>query len=87
VDQGAQASALLVADRFQVKVIGQGTGLEPQRRHELLGAFDLQSLAALQPAATRGRLAKTAQPPPLPPASGDRLPQPELQTSVPQPAS
>jgi hypothetical protein len=50
VDQGSQASALLVADRFQVKVIGQGSGLDLQQRHELLGAFDLPALAALNPA-------------------------------------
>jgi hypothetical protein len=37
-----------VADRFQVKVIGQGTGLDASQRHELLDAFDLQGLAALQ---------------------------------------
>jgi hypothetical protein len=49
VEQGAQASALLVADRFQVKVIGQGEGLDPQQRHELLGAFNLKGLAALAP--------------------------------------
>jgi hypothetical protein len=49
VDQGSQASALLVADRFQVKVIGQGVGLDPAQRHELLGAFDLKGLAALKP--------------------------------------
>ena len=48
VDQGSQASALLVADRFQVKVIGQGSGLDAQQRHELLGAFDLAALAALK---------------------------------------
>jgi hypothetical protein len=74
VDQGAQASALLVADRFQVKVIGQGSGLEPERRHELLGAFDLQALAALQPRR-------------LPSASGEQLPQLELKSAAPQPAS
>lgn len=56
VDQGSQASALLVADRFQVKVIGQGAGLDPDQRHKLLGAFDLQALSALPPArATRER--------------------------------
>jgi hypothetical protein len=49
VEQGAQASALLVADRFQVKVIGQGTGLDVEQRHELIGQFDLRRLAALQP--------------------------------------
>jgi hypothetical protein len=52
VEQGSQASALLVADRFQVKVIGQGAGLDQDTRHELLGAFDLAGLAALNPVAT-----------------------------------
>ncbi|MEB3264466.1 MAG: hypothetical protein VKJ66_08865 [Synechococcus sp.] len=52
VEQGSQASALLVADRFQVKVIGQGVGLDPQQRHALLEAFDLSGLAALRPALT-----------------------------------
>jgi len=51
VEQGAQASALLVADRFQIKVIGQGEGLDPEQRHDLLGRFDLKGLAALQGAA------------------------------------
>ncbi len=50
VEQGPQASALLVADRFQVKVIGQGEGLDPEQRHELLGQFNLKGLAALQAA-------------------------------------
>jgi len=50
VEQGPQASALLVAERFQVKVIGQGAGLDPDQRHELIGAFDLDGLAALKPA-------------------------------------
>ncbi len=49
VEQGAQASALLVADRFQVKVIGQGAGLDVEQRHELIGQFNLKGLAALQP--------------------------------------
>lgn len=49
VDQGTQASALLVADRFQVKVIGQGAGLTADDRHDLLNAFDLKALAALAP--------------------------------------
>ena len=48
VEQGPQASALLVADRFQVKVIGQGEGLDPEQRQELLGRFNLRGLAALQ---------------------------------------
>jgi hypothetical protein len=48
VEQGAQASALLVVDRFQVKVIGQGPGLAVDQRHDLLAGFDLKGLAALQ---------------------------------------
>lgn len=56
-EQGEQASALLVADRFQVKVIGQGAGLDLQQRHDLLGAFQLQKLAALAPAAKGSRAA------------------------------
>jgi hypothetical protein len=50
VEQGPQASALLVAERFQVKVIGQGAGLDATQRHELIGAFQLNGLAALAPA-------------------------------------
>lgn len=49
VEQGAQASAVLVANRFQVKVIGQGQGLDSQQRHELIEAFDLKALARLAP--------------------------------------
>ena len=49
VEQGAQASAVLVADRFQVKVIGQGPGLDVAQRHELIQAFDLDGLARLAP--------------------------------------
>lgn len=52
VEQGGQASALLVANRFQVKVIGQGDGLDPDQRHALLEAFDLRGLSALLPANT-----------------------------------
>ena len=61
VEQGPQASALLVADRFQVKVIGQGPGLAADQRHTLLAAFDLRGLAALN-----GRAA-------LPAAAGEPL--------------
>jgi hypothetical protein len=53
VEQGNQASALLVADRFQVKVIGQGAGLDAGQRHELIGSFDLDGLAALKPARSK----------------------------------
>jgi hypothetical protein len=56
VEQGDQSSALLVADRFQVKVIGQGAGLSLDERHELLGAFNLQALAALNPGSVQKAL-------------------------------
>ena len=97
VDQGSQASALLVADRFQVKVIGQGNGLDVQQRHELLGAFDLTALAALSPAAQAPAIAPgrekalapgKASPLRLPfPGLGRKAPQAEPpQARVPQPA-
>ncbi|WP_411870401.1 hypothetical protein [Vulcanococcus limneticus] len=76
LEQGAQASALLVADRFQVKVIGQGQGLAADQRHVLLEGFDLPGLAALAPA--RGRTAAArlpagaAGPPPVAAAPGIR---------------
>jgi hypothetical protein len=50
VEQGAQATALLVADRFQIKVIGQGDGLEAEQRQDLIGRFNLRGLAALKSA-------------------------------------
>jgi hypothetical protein len=62
VEQGDQSSALLVADRFQVKVLGQGAGLSPDERHELLGAFNLQALAALNPAWATKSLPQAQQP-------------------------
>jgi hypothetical protein len=62
VEQGDQSSALLVADRFQVKVIGQGAGLSPDERHELLGAFNLQALAALNPASAPKSLPQANKP-------------------------
>jgi|GEM_PF-291547 len=62
VEQGDQSSALLVADRFQVKVIGQGAGLSLDERHELLGAFNLQALAALNPASTSKALPQAQAP-------------------------
>jgi hypothetical protein len=85
VDQGSQASALLVADRFQVKVIGQGNGLDVQQRHELLSAFDLTALAALSPAAQAPAIAPGREKA-LPPgkASPLRLPFPGLGRKAPQ---
>lgn len=73
VEQGSQASALLVAGRFQVKVIGQGVGLDPQQRHDLLAAFQLQKLAALAPAprsVRQPRVRSSAPPVPAPAPGG-----------------
>jgi hypothetical protein len=75
VEQGPQASALLVAERFQVKVIGQGTGLDVSKRHELLDAFDLKGLAALRAPALPRRQ-----------ADRDRSRQPALQPALPSAA-
>jgi hypothetical protein len=85
VDQGSQASALLVADRFQVKVIGQGSGLDEQQRHELLGAFDLQSLAALNPSVVQAPAIPSGREA-LPPGQQAplRLPLPGMQRQAPQ---
>jgi hypothetical protein len=70
VEQGTQASALLVADRFQVKVIGQGAGLDVEQRHELLEQFNLRGLAALQPrGASRSALPAGSLPSILEPAA------------------
>lgn len=89
VDQGSQASALLVADRFQVKVIGQGSGLDVEQRHELLGAFDLPALAALSPAEQPA--VKAGGPKALPPGQGEAvkptLPQRQRQGTFSQPAT
>lgn len=86
VEQGSQASALLVADRFQVKVIGQGAGLDVEQRHGLLGAFNLEGLAALNPQAA---LAPTRSRPSLPQGSTEAV-RPPVSVSpqrVPQPAA
>ena len=90
VEQGPQASALLVADRFQVKVIGQGTGLDQEKRHELLGAFDLNGLAALKPTTktVRGALAPGRGEPVRVPVPGrQRKEAADLPTPVLEPAA
>ncbi len=80
VEQGDQSSALLVADRFQVKVLGQGAGLSPDERHELLGAFNLQALAALNPASATKSL------PPAQPLAAQPLAAQPLAPSLPAPS-
>ncbi|MFQ6538713.1 MULTISPECIES: hypothetical protein [Aphanothece] len=62
VEQGSQASAVLVAERFQVKVIGQNEGLDTTQRHELLEAFDLPGLASLPQPRQSPALAPSRQP-------------------------
>ncbi len=88
VEQGGQASALLVADRFQVKVIGQGSGLDEDQRHELIGAFDLKGLAALNPAGSRrAALPAGAQAPVNPARSGVSRESAETVPSLLEPAA
>lgn len=89
VEQGPQASAVLVADRFQVKVIGQGTGLDQQKRHELIEAFDLPGLAALNPAAKSRRALPAGQGQPVRVPVPARQPKEaaELNTPVLEPAA
>jgi hypothetical protein len=77
VEQGAQASALLVAERFQVKVIGQGPGLAADQRHDLLAGFDLAGLAALQPNAHASRSLPARPSAPLPSLDQPRSATPE----------
>jgi hypothetical protein len=76
---------LLVADRFQVKVIGQGSGLDVQQRHELLGAFDLAALAALNPSGLQAPAIPSGRQA-LPPGKQAplRLPLPGLQRQAPK---
>jgi hypothetical protein len=85
VDQGQQVSGLLVAERFQVKVIGQGNGLSADQRHELLEAFDLKGLAAIAPA-LKGERQGTARA--LPPGNQQpvRLPGPRVGREAPESA-
>ncbi|MEB3318709.1 MAG: hypothetical protein VKO39_11295 [Cyanobacteriota bacterium] len=89
VEQGPQASALLVADRFQVKVIGQGTGLDQQKRHELIEAFDLPGLAALNPVAKSRRPLPAGQGKPVRVPVSGRQPKAaaDLNTPVLEPAA
>ena len=86
VEQGDQSSALLVADRFQVKVIGQGAGLSLDERHELLGAFNLQALAALNPASAQKALSQAQV---KAPSLGSQSPEarPSLPAPSPSPAA
>lgn len=83
-EQGDQASALLVADRFQVKVIGQGVGLDLQQRHDLLAAFQLRSLAALAPPPSSARTIPAGAEPPVTARSsaGAETPSPALEPAA-----
>jgi hypothetical protein len=89
VEQGSQASALLVAERFQVKVIGQGSGLDPAQRHELLGAFDLPALASLNKERATPRALPPGQQEPLsiPVPAGKEKQTTDLSNTVLEPAA
>ncbi|MCT0253578.1 MULTISPECIES: hypothetical protein [unclassified Synechocystis] len=47
VQQGSTATALLVGDRYQIKVLSRSPSFTPQDREEWLGKFDLQGLENL----------------------------------------
>ena len=89
VEQGSQASALLVAERFQVKVIGQGSGMDAGQRHELLGAFDLAGLASLSPERTTPKTLPPGQQEPLriPVPAGKQKQTTDLSNPVLEPAA
>ncbi|MBR8830267.1 MAG: hypothetical protein N5P05_003359 [Chroococcopsis gigantea SAG 12.99] len=48
VQQGSTATALLVNDRFQVKVMSRDTSFSPNDRETWLGKFDLNALAQMK---------------------------------------
>jgi hypothetical protein len=47
VEKGANTTAMLVGDRYQVKVISRSADFTPALRQEWLGKFDLNKLAKL----------------------------------------
>ncbi|MGC1244591.1 MAG: hypothetical protein WA865_00100, partial [Spirulinaceae cyanobacterium] len=48
VNQGSTATALLVDDRFQVKVLSKNSAFTASDRADWLSKFDLKGLARLQ---------------------------------------
>lgn len=48
VEKGANTTALLVGDRYQVKVTSRSADFSPALRQEWLGKFDLNNLAKLK---------------------------------------
>ena len=48
VNQGSKATAVLVEDRFQVKVLSRDTSFTESDRKSWLGKFDLNGLSQLR---------------------------------------
>jgi zona occludens toxin (predicted ATPase) len=61
VDQGANATALLVNGRYQVKVQSRDASFTRENRVDWLQKFDLQGLAALDPAPSASLPQKAAR--------------------------
>ncbi len=83
VDQGANATGILVNDRYQVKILSRDPSFTKEDRVQWLQKFDLKALAKMKPAiapiATQKPVTQVTKLPPLP----QRAPNPSL---VPQPA-
>lgn len=47
VEKGANTTAMLVGDRYQVKVMSRSADFTPAKRQEWLGKFDLNTLSKL----------------------------------------
>ncbi|PZV16578.1 MAG: hypothetical protein DCF22_05260 [Leptolyngbya sp.] len=83
VDQGMNATGILVNDRYQVKILSRDPSFTKADRVQWLQKFDLKALAKMKPAiapvATQKPVNQVTKLPPLP----QRAPNPTL---VPQPA-
>jgi len=83
VDQGMNATGILVNDRYQVKILSRDPSFTKADRVQWLQKFDLKALAKMKPAiapiATQKPVTQVTKLPPLP----QRAPNPSL---VPQPA-
>ena len=69
VDQGTTATAILVNDRYQVKVLSRDPGFTKEDRVAWIQKFDLKGLAQLKGAITKSKTAKAVIPAPSPPVT------------------
>lgn len=69
VDQGTTATAILVNDRYQVKVLSRDPAFTKEDRVAWIQKFDLKGLAQLKGAIAKTKTAKAVTPAPTPPAA------------------